>query len=118
MKRALAARRPGASSAKGAYSTAAGRQDDVQHSILFQFRLSDSQSIGPVALRRLWARACGSRDVSVKREVRMIGFGKSVPVYLLCGPPQLAQADALEERLRDLLTTSGLAATFSSVRLS
>ncbi len=90
----------------------------MRHCTLFQFRLSDSQSIGPAALRKLWARACGSRDVSVQREVRDAGFGKSVPVYLLCGPPQLIQVHAVEDRLREQLSGSGLIAIFSSVRLS
>lgn len=90
----------------------------MRHCTLFQLRLSDSQSIGPVALRKLWARACGSRDVSVQREVRDAGFGKRVPVYLLCGPTQLAHGDAVEARLRELLSGSGLSATLSSVHPS
>lgn len=101
-------RRADAASIKGAYSPVTRRQDDVRHCTLFQFRLSDSQSIGPAALRGLWARACGSRDVSVQRELRDAGFDKRVPVYLLCGPSRLIQVHALDDRLRELPSGSGL----------
>jgi len=90
----------------------------VHHTILFQFRLSSSQSIGPRALRRLWSRACQSADVSVQREIRTLGFGKSVPTYALCGPSRLDDLPVIEARLRHLLAESGLVATFSTVRPS
>ena len=53
------------------------------HVPLFQFRLSSGQSIGPGMLRRLWATACSTEDVTVSREIRKLGIlGKGLgPVH-------------------------------------
>lgn len=90
----------------------------MRHCTLFQFRLSDRQTTWPTEVRSLWARCFGPRDVSLRRELRDAGFDKRVPVNRLCGSPRLIQVHALDDRLRELLSGSGLMVIFSSVRPS
>ena len=74
-----------------------------QHQIaLFTFTLGRAESIGPQALRRLWAIASGSREVSVGRRESQWGDGNR-PVYTLYAPQGLANLREVELRLRDAL---------------
>jgi hypothetical protein len=70
---------------------------------LFQFRLRNGMSIGPVALRRIWSTASQSQHVTVSRELRRLGNQQSGHVYSLNGPPNLCDLSTIEIRLRNLL---------------
>jgi hypothetical protein len=70
---------------------------------LFQFRLRNGMSIGPVALRRIWSTASGSTEVTVARELRRIGTERTDHVYSLSGPANLVDLPTVESRLRHLL---------------
>jgi len=50
---------------------------------MFRFRLADSQTIGPSELRRLWAEACGTENVSVTRVESGSGYGERGHIYSL-----------------------------------
>ncbi len=80
-----------------------------KHIALFQFHLRNGQSVGPDKLRRLWASACESTDVSVSRQTRTIG-GQSTDLYSLCGSPAMANLPVIERRLRQLLDQARLTA--------
>jgi len=54
-------------------------------------------------LRRLWAQACGTNDVSIGRESRRIADGATSYRYTLCGSPRTFGLDAVELQLRNLL---------------
>jgi hypothetical protein len=82
------------------------------HVPLFLFRLSNGQSIGPSALRRLWSTACGTDDVVVSRETREGGHGAPIHTYTLCGPAS-ANLPNIEARLRRLLAETALTATIT-----
>jgi hypothetical protein len=87
------------------------------HIPLFQFRLSSGQSIGPGMLRRLWAAACSTEDVTVSREIRKLGYGRQGHVYSLCGSPKMADLPNVEVRLRRLLQDNASSATVTLTRL-
>jgi len=70
---------------------------------LFQFRLRNGMSIGPVALRRIWSTASQNQHVTVSRELRRLGNLQSGHVYSLNGPPNLGDLPNVETRLRSLL---------------
>jgi hypothetical protein len=74
--------------------------------VLFRFRLSGGQSIGPDELRRLWAIACGSEEVSVSRVVSAWGSGDIGHTYSLCGPARVVASPEIEQRTRDSLTAA------------
>lgn len=78
-----------------------------KHIALFQFHLRNGQSVGPDQLRKLWASACESTDVSVTRQTRSIGDQTS-DLYSLCGSPSMPDLPAVERRLRKLLDHAGL----------
>lgn len=65
----------------------------------FRFRLRHDVSIGPAALKRLWAAACGSEDVTVLREATRTANGDSAYRYCLCAPPYLFDVARVEARL-------------------
>jgi hypothetical protein len=88
----------------------------THHVALFQFRLMDGQSIGPLALRRLWALACQSENVTVSRQAGR--FGSNSHTYSLCGPTQTANLATIEVRLRSLLEKKTTGATNTLVRLA
>ena len=87
----------------------------AHHITLFQFRLSNGQSIGPAVLRRLWSQACSSDDVTVSRHSRP--FDAQGHTYSLCGPARTANLAGIEERLRRLLDKRAIGATTTLVRL-
>jgi len=82
------------------------------HVPLFLFRLSNGQSIGPSALRRLWSTACGTSDVVVSRETRESGQGAPIHTYTLCGPTNV-NVMSIETRLRRLFAEAALTATIT-----
>lgn len=88
-----------------------------RHVPLFLFRLSNGQSIGPSALRRLWSSACGTDDVTVSRETRETGINAPVHTYTLCGPASTNLSN-IEGRLRRLLADAALTASITSMHTS
>src|SRR5258708_21355193 len=80
---------------------------------LFRFRLSEGQSIGPIALRKLWSTACGTSDVKVTRAASGPGYGAQSHTYSLCAPPKTVNLAAIEVRLRRLPAGAGLSPTLS-----
>ena len=70
---------------------------------IFQFRLRNGRSIGPVELTNLWVAASGSEDVAVSRELRNVEGLRPDAVYLLSAPPDLFDLAGVETRLRRLL---------------
>ena len=78
----------------------------MKHQIaIFRFTLGEHQSIGPVQLRALWARACQSPEVSVGRTP-----GER-PTYSLYASQQLSDLPLVERRLRGLLDECKLRAS-------
>ncbi len=75
----------------------------THHIALFRFRLSAAQSIGPAALKKLWASACGSNDVNVCRVTSGLSYGDSGRSYSLWAAPSTTNLWAVESRLRQLL---------------
>lgn len=88
------------------------------HVPLFRFWLRNGQSIGPSALRRLWASACGTDDVTVTREAREAAFGAQTHTYSLCGSPKTANLQNVESRLRRMLSEMALSPTIIHTHLS
>jgi hypothetical protein len=80
---------------------------------LFRFRLSDGQSIGPSALRKLWSNACGTDDVKVSRVASGPGYGAQSHTYSLCAPAKTINLAHIEVRLRRLLADTALTATLT-----
>jgi len=80
---------------------------------LFRFRLSQGQSIGPLALRKLWSNACGSDDVKVSRSASGPGYGTQSHTYSLCAPAKTVNLANIEVRLRRLLAETALTATLT-----
>ena len=80
---------------------------------LFKFRLSEGQSIGPLALRKLWSNACGTNDVKVSRAASGPGYGAQSHTYSLCAPPKTVNLASIEVRLRKLLADAALTATLT-----
>ncbi|MEL1265235.1 hypothetical protein [Pseudoxanthomonas putridarboris] len=77
-------------------------------------RVGQQQSIGPAALRTLWADACQSGDVSVARQRRFEG-GVQSTMYSLSAPSSLRDPRAAEMRMRRLLEESHYLFTLSAV---
>ena len=84
-----------------------------QHQIaLFTFTLGSAESIGPHALRRLWAIASGTGNVSVGRKESQWGNGNR-PVYTLYAPQGLGDLRDVELRLRRALEAAHLHASLT-----
>lgn len=82
----------------------------MKHQIaMFRFTLANGQSIGPVPLRELWQRCCGTSDVSVGRHAE--SFGGHRVTYSLYAPQQLPDLEQVEKRLRRLLDERKLSAS-------
>jgi hypothetical protein len=103
---------------KGAYSAMhrVGIPTMSAHIALFRFRLHGGHSIGAIELRRLWASACRSDNVSVSR-VAAPGNGGAGYMYSLCGPPRMPDGPEIEKRLRQSLVTALPKATIALIRL-
>lgn len=84
------------------------------HIALFTFTLGSAESIGPQALRRLWAGASGSGDVSVGRKESQWGKGNR-PVYTLYAPQGLGNLHEVELRLRHALEHAHLHASLTAM---
>jgi hypothetical protein len=76
---------------------------------MFKFTLGQGQSIGPAALRDLWAQACGTRHVSVSRQEGFGGDGR--PTYSLLASQHLPDLPQVEVRLRRALDAQHLRAS-------
>lgn len=86
-----------------------------QHQIaLFTFTLGNAESIGPAALRALWARAAGIGDVSVGRKA-LHGSYRDRPAYMLYAPQSLGNLREVELRLRRLLEEAHLSASLTAL---
>lgn len=81
---------------------------------LFTFTLGNSESIGPAALRELWARASGSSNVSVARRTPAESF-RDPPVYTLYAPQELTDIRDVELRRRRLLESAHLHASLTAL---
>jgi hypothetical protein len=84
---------------------------------IFRFRLSNSQTIGPASLKKLWSRACESNDVSVTRVASGFGYGERGYVYSLWAAPSLRDIMAIETQLLNLLQAVLPAATITLTQL-
>jgi hypothetical protein len=65
----------------------------------FRFTLGNGQSISPMALRKLWADACQTPNVSVARQGTSFNSGGKA-VYSLYADPGLPNLAQVEQRLR------------------
>lgn len=79
----------------------------------FTFTLGRRESIGPTALRRLWARASGIADAGVARKV--VHGNEERPVYTLYAPQHLPDLSGVEQRLRHSFETAHLNASLRAV---
>lgn len=84
--------------------------DSVQ---FFALQVGNRQSIGPQALRTLWATACESLDVCVERRFYNAAGGRVIS-YSLCAR-ELRDRAHVEARLRTLLERGGYVFTLRSV---
>lgn len=79
---------------------------------MFTFTLGKDESIGPHALRRLWAKASGSGDVGVSRRESSEGR-RDRPIYTLYAPQELCNLRMVELRLRHMLEAAHLHASLA-----
>lgn len=82
------------------------------HIALFTFTLSGTASIGPQALRALWAKACGIGNVSVGRKD---AYGSQRAIYTLYAPQSLGGLQDVEMRLRRALEDAHLHASVTAL---
>ena len=85
----------------------------THHVTLIQFRLRNGQSIGPAALRQMWAVACQTADVAVARKAEKDRFGTQSHIYSLCASPRTSDLAAVEGRMQRLLQEAALEATIT-----
>lgn len=81
---------------------------------MFTFTLGRDESIGPLALRRLWARASGTGDIGVSRKESADGQ-RNRPIYTLYAPQKLEDLRMVESRLRHMLETAHLHASLTAL---
>lgn len=87
----------------------------AQHQIaLFTFTLGMTESIGPAALRDMWVRACGSRNVSVGRR-ESHGSHRDRPAYMLYADQNMPNLREVELEMRRLLEIAHLNASLTSL---
>ncbi|TLX22239.1 MULTISPECIES: hypothetical protein [Thermomonas] len=79
---------------------------------MFTFTLGKDESIGPHALRRLWAQASGTGNIGVSRKEPAEGQ-RNRPIYTLYAPQQLDDLRMVEARLRHMLETAHLHASLT-----
>ncbi len=77
---------------------------------MFTFTLAGGQSIGPTSLTALWASACQTPSVSVRRKTPTVGRGDRA-VYTLYAAQGLVDMPGVEQRLRDRLELLKLSAS-------
>lgn len=77
-----------------------------QHRQVFVLTLSSEQSIGPHELRAMWALACDSLDISVRRRPLSTSNHRRFS-YDLCASAE-SERPLRESRLRALLQAKGL----------
>lgn len=83
---------------------------------LFTFTLGNNESIGPDALKALWAEACGTSNVSVSRQPPS-NPNRDRPTYTLYAPQTLDNLREVELRLRKKLESSHLTASVVPLHL-
>ncbi|MES2858539.1 MAG: hypothetical protein V4704_05110 [Pseudomonadota bacterium] len=89
----------------------------MKHQIaLFTFTLGNNESIGPDALKSLWARASGTSNVSVSRQPPS-NPNRDRPTYTLYAPQTLDNLRDVELRLRKVLEESHLTASVVPLHL-
>lgn len=102
---------------KRAYSGAAWSVCMSNHQVaLFNFTLGKDESIGPRALRTLWAQASGTMDIGVSRKDPM-ERQRDRPIYTLYAPQQLGNLRVVESRLRSMLEASHLHASLTPLHV-
>ncbi|TDK23812.1 hypothetical protein E2F46_09785 [Luteimonas aestuarii] len=79
----------------------------------FTFTLGRRESIGPIPLRAMWARASGIADAGVERKV--VRGDEERPLYTLYAPQHLPDLPGVEQRLRVLLEAAHLKASLRAV---
>lgn len=84
------------------------------HIAVFTFTLGGTASIGPQALRALWAKASGIGNVSVGRKESYGSQGQR-PVYTLYAPQSLGNLHDVELRLRRALEDAHLHASVTAL---
>ncbi|MEF9978966.1 MAG: hypothetical protein RR834_10810 [Thermomonas sp.] len=84
------------------------------HIALFTFTLGSTESISPIALRALWAKASGSGNVSVGRK-NPEGTWRDRPIYTLYAPQGVGNLIDVEHRLRRGLEDAHLHATLTGL---
>ena len=89
----------------------------TNHVVVFRFRLSDKQTIGPAALRELWSAACRSDDVKVSRVPSGAGYGDRGYAYSLWAAPNTSDLRIVETRLQQLLRETMPTATIKLTNL-
>jgi hypothetical protein len=87
------------------------------HVVMFRFRLSDRQTIGPAALRELWSAACCSNDVKVSRVASGASYGDRGYAYSLWAAPNTPDLRIVETRLQRLLVETMPTATIKLTNL-
>lgn len=83
------------------------------HIQFFVLHVGSRQTIGPDALRVMWATACESMDISVARLVHGANGDSSISYSLYTHPS--ADRKHAESRMRSLLEKSGYLFTLRSV---
>ncbi len=81
---------------------------------IFTFTLGKDESIGPHALRNLWVRASGTRNIGVSRKEPYDGQ-RNRPIYTLYAPQELGDLRSVEQRLRHMLEAAHLHASLTSL---
>jgi len=81
------------------------------HVTLFRFKLGKGQSIGPKELRRIWADACRTSDVSVSRSNYDAGYSDDTHTYSLLGSPKTPNLAEVERRMQRMLAELSPTAT-------
>ncbi len=81
---------------------------------MFTFTLGRDESIGPHALRHLWAQASGTGDIGVSRKTAAEGQ-RNRPIYTLYAPQQLENLRLVESRLRHMLEAAHLHASLTAL---
>jgi hypothetical protein len=84
---------------------------------IFRLRLRNGASIGPVMLKRLWALAAESEEVSVSRDAGRLGHASIHHAYVVSAPGVPRDVSTVETNLRRLLQERLSAAHVELTRL-
>lgn len=84
---------------------------------IFRLSLRNGASIGPALLKRLWALATGSEQVSVSRDTARPSHASVHDMYIVSAPSVPGDVATVETNLRRLLQERLLAAHVELTRL-